>query len=287
MLLDGTDGVGLSVSDINSLRELCYDTGGYTSWQSTGEAAVPRLLENKEVEEYLQLIEGTDVPVMSVPCYERQCRTPLFGCDAGLEDLWNFEEARIQEAVGERFCWEEAPCTASDQGQHGANVTDVGLYDGGQNSEDYQRRYNPDVVDGKDDITDKMCEQRPLVDNHAMDRGSKPGQRRCLKLWHWLLWLLVNSLHRDAIRWEDEKEGIFLIENPKKIAKMWGKAKNPKKAKTSYEHMARAMRYYYKPGIMASVPGRRLAYRFGANADMWRKYLEGVPVVLQGQPRCS
>ena len=64
-----------------------------------------------------------------------------------------------------------------------------------------------------------------------------------------------------AIEWTNKDLGEFRLIKTALIAQLWGKSKNRKSM--TYEKMARAMRYYYKMGILEKVPHKRLHFRFG------------------------
>ncbi|ELU06657.1 hypothetical protein CAPTEDRAFT_68907, partial [Capitella teleta] len=86
------------------------------------------------------------------------------------------------------------------------------------------------------------------------------GTRRCLKLWHFLLETLTDDRYKEVIRWVDREQGIFTIVESRKLAQMWGARK--KHPGMTYEHLARAIRHYYRPEIISRIPGRRLVYQF-------------------------
>ena len=61
------------------------------------------------------------------------------------------------------------------------------------------------------------------------------------------------------IRWEDRKERVFRILDPVQIANLWGLQKN--RTNMTYEKLSRALRYYYKMGILQKEQGQKLTYR--------------------------
>ncbi|XP_043206146.1 ETS homologous factor-like, partial [Amphibalanus amphitrite] len=89
------------------------------------------------------------------------------------------------------------------------------------------------------------------------------------KLWQFLLALLHDKSHNPSmIKWDDFEQGRFKFVQSEAVARLWGSRKGYETNMT-YEKLSRAMRYYYKPGILEPVVGRRLVYAFGPNAD-WK-----------------
>ncbi|XP_033753254.1 ETS-related transcription factor Elf-5-like isoform X2 [Pecten maximus] len=102
------------------------------------------------------------------------------------------------------------------------------------------------------------------------NRGRKHGQ--CSKgnhLWEFIRDLLKDpQLNPSLLKWEDKESGVFRFVQSEAVAQMWGRKKsNPG---MTYEKLSRAMRYYYKRGILDRVDGRRLVYKFGSNSHGWK-----------------
>lgn len=109
------------------------------------------------------------------------------------------------------------------------------------------------------DNTLNECSNKQRVENSIMDDnyvriGSGPVQ-----LWQFLLELLTNSDHRNAIQWLED-EGEFKLINPELVAHLWGIRKN--KPTMNYEKLSRAIRYYYDGNMIAKVHGKRFVYKF-------------------------
>ncbi|EMP28165.1 ETS-related transcription factor Elf-5 [Chelonia mydas] len=68
--------------------------------------------------------------------------------------------------------------------------------------------------------------------------------------------------------WEDREQGIFRVVKSEALAKMWGQRK--RNDRMTYEKLSRALRYYYKTGILERID-RRLVYKFGKNAHGWQE----------------
>nr|XP_034351173.1 ETS-related transcription factor Elf-5 isoform X2 [Arvicanthis niloticus] len=88
-------------------------------------------------------------------------------------------------------------------------------------------------------------------------------------LWEFVRDLLLSPEENCGIlEWEDREQGIFRVVKSEALAKMWGQRK--KNDRMTYEKLSRALRYYYKTGILERVD-RRLVYKFGKNAHGWQE----------------
>ncbi|XP_052244774.1 uncharacterized protein LOC127853942 [Dreissena polymorpha] len=61
------------------------------------------------------------------------------------------------------------------------------------------------------------------------------------------------------IKWENEQEGKFKFVDTTECSRRWGQMK--KIANMNFEKLSRAMRYYYRDGLMCKVKGLRLVYQ--------------------------
>uniref|UniRef100_M3XK83 ETS domain-containing protein n=1 Tax=Latimeria chalumnae TaxID=7897 RepID=M3XK83_LATCH len=90
-----------------------------------------------------------------------------------------------------------------------------------------------------------------------------------IHLWEFVRDLLLNSREGcNILRWEDRREGVFRVMKSDVLAQLWGERKRNKCM--SYEKLSRALRHYYKTGILERVDGR-LRYKFGEKAHGWRE----------------
>ncbi|XP_011307523.1 DNA-binding protein Ets97D isoform X1 [Fopius arisanus] len=93
----------------------------------------------------------------------------------------------------------------------------------------------------------------PLI---TSSRTVNSGQ---IQLWQFLLELLTDREHRDAIRWVGT-DGEFKLNQPEAVAQLWGARKN--KPSMNYEKLSRALRYYYDGDMISKVHGKRFVYKF-------------------------
>ncbi|OCT70849.1 ETS-related transcription factor Elf-5-like [Xenopus laevis] len=97
-------------------------------------------------------------------------------------------------------------------------------------------------------------------------RQRKRGQS--VHLWEFVRDLLLHpQKDQEAVRWENQNEGTFRVIRSDTFAQLWGEQKKNKCM--NYEKLSRALRHYYKSGILERVDGR-LTYKFGRKAHGWR-----------------
>ncbi|CAD7672574.1 unnamed protein product [Nyctereutes procyonoides] len=89
-------------------------------------------------------------------------------------------------------------------------------------------------------------------------------------LWEFIRDILIHpELNEGLMKWENRQEGVFKFLRSEAVAQLWGQKK--KNSSMTYEKLSRAMRYYYKRGILERVDGRRLVYKFGKNSSGWKE----------------
>ncbi|XP_077313325.1 ETS-related transcription factor Elf-4-like isoform X2 [Lithobates pipiens] len=105
------------------------------------------------------------------------------------------------------------------------------------------------------------------MNNRKGKKGSRANQS--VHLWEFVRDLLL-SPHKsqEAVRWENRKEGTFRVVRSDMFAQLWGEQKDNKCM--NYEKLSRALRHYYKSGILERVDGR-LTYKFGKKAHGWKE----------------
>lgn len=80
--------------------------------------------------------------------------------------------------------------------------------------------------------------------------ASFTGNNGQIQLWQFLLELLTDKHHRNAIQWLGN-DGEFKLVNPEIVAQLWGERKN--KPTMNYEKLSRALRYYYEGDMISKV----------------------------------
>uniref|UniRef100_A0A8B9CLN4 ETS-related transcription factor Elf-5 n=1 Tax=Anser brachyrhynchus TaxID=132585 RepID=A0A8B9CLN4_9AVES len=123
-----------------------------------------------------------------------------------------------------------------------------------------------------------FCSSVPARDKACVRAGGINGQEchshgrtnlQSSHLWEFVRDLLLSPEENGGIlEWEDRGQGIFRVVKSEALAKMWGQRK--KNDRMTYEKLSRALRYYYKTGILERVD-RRLVYKFGKNAHGWQE----------------
>lgn len=108
---------------------------------------------------------------------------------------------------------------------------------------------------------------RPRVKSLPEDdeRSAKDKKVKNQHLWEFIYETLLNPLYNPQyLRWENQREGVFRFVQSEAVAQLWGSRKNNENM--TYEKLSRAMRHYYKRGILERVEGRRLVYKFSRKA---------------------
>ncbi|KAL5006587.1 hypothetical protein ScPMuIL_015393 [Solemya velum] len=96
-------------------------------------------------------------------------------------------------------------------------------------------------------------------------RAQKDKKAKNQHLWEFIYGVLMNpSYNPQYLRWENQREGVFRFVQSEAVAHLWGSLKNNENM--TYEKLSRAMRHYYKRGILERVEGRRLVYKFSRKA---------------------
>ncbi|KAM4703050.1 ETS homologous factor-like [Rhinophrynus dorsalis] len=140
----------------------------------------------------------------------------------------------------------------------------------------YRRNLDQQVSQGKTSPLIAVCEtgiskgrSARTVQGEYNRRGSKGNRNgQNIHLWEFVRDLLLSPQeNQEAVRWENRKEGTFRVIRSDTFAQLWGEQKNNKCM--NYEKLSRALRHYYKSGILERVDGR-LTYKFGRKAHGWR-----------------
>lgn len=88
------------------------------------------------------------------------------------------------------------------------------------------------------------------------------GARKKLRLYQFLLGLLLRGDMRECVWWVEPGAGVFQFSSKHKelLARRWGQQKGNRKRMT-YQKLARALRNYAKTGEIRKVK-RKLTYQF-------------------------
>ncbi|XP_025030272.1 ETS-related transcription factor Elf-5 isoform X2 [Python bivittatus] len=127
---------------------------------------------------------------------------------------------------------------------------------------------NEDTKSSEKDYNDKACLRTGGIKSQEF-QGHNRTSLQSSHLWEFVRDLLLSPEENSGIlEWEDRDQGIFRVIKSDALAKMWGQRK--KNDRMTYEKLSRALRYYYKTGILERVD-RRLVYKFGKNAHGWQE----------------
>ncbi|XP_066463280.1 ETS-related transcription factor Elf-5-like isoform X1 [Eleutherodactylus coqui] len=142
----------------------------------------------------------------------------------------------------------------------------------------HRKNLDQQVLQQKTNPQTSVCEETSMQKTKPSPVTPKEHSRRAAKgnrtnqsvhLWEFVRDLLLSpQKNQDAIRWENRKEGTFRVVKSDMFAQLWGEQKKNKCM--NYEKLSRALRHYYKSGILERVDGR-LTYKFGKKAHGWRE----------------
>ncbi|KAK6972846.1 ETS-related transcription factor Elf-3 [Biomphalaria glabrata] len=97
------------------------------------------------------------------------------------------------------------------------------------------------------------------------ERATKDKKVKNQHLWEFIYETLMNPAYNPQfLRWENQRDGVFRFVQSEAVAQLWGGRKNNENM--TYEKLSRAMRHYYRRGILERVEGRRLVYKFSLKA---------------------
>ncbi|XP_063149289.1 ETS-related transcription factor Elf-5 isoform X2 [Candoia aspera] len=126
---------------------------------------------------------------------------------------------------------------------------------------------NEDTKSSEKDYNDKACLRTGGIKSQEFQGHSRTSLQSS-HLWEFVRDLLLSPENSGILEWEDRDQGIFRVIKSDALAKMWGQRK--KNDRMTYEKLSRALRYYYKTGILERVD-KRLVYKFGKNAHGWQE----------------
>lgn len=106
---------------------------------------------------------------------------------------------------------------------------------------------------------------RNLLSDAEIEQEKQKKRMKNQHLWEFLYDALKNPGYNPRlVKWENEMEGVFRFVQSEMMAHVWGNLKN--NGNMNYEKLSRAMRHYYRRGILERVEGRRLVYKFSKTA---------------------
>ena len=79
------------------------------------------------------------------------------------------------------------------------------------------------------------------------------------QLFEFILDILSNPSFSSVMTWEGTN-GQFVIIRPDQVARLWGE-RNGRRNMT-YQKFCRALRYYYRKGVLIKIRGRKFTYKF-------------------------
>ncbi|XP_069804256.1 ETS homologous factor-like isoform X2 [Dendropsophus ebraccatus] len=131
-----------------------------------------------------------------------------------------------------------------------------------------QEKINPQIS-VREETRIQETKPSPVTPKEHTRRAKGNRTNQSVHLWEFVRDLLLSpQKNQDAVRWENRKEGTFRVVKSDTFAQLWGEQKKNKCM--NYEKLSRALRHYYKSGILERVDGR-LTYKFGKKAYGWRE----------------
>lgn len=97
----------------------------------------------------------------------------------------------------------------------------------------------------------KEFSQSVLPEVGVTSVAKEPHYKNIVHLWEFLLELLAEDSCSTIICWSRKEYREFKLKNPEEVAKKWGLLKGKKGM--NYEKLSRALRYYYRQGIIKKV----------------------------------
>lgn len=118
------------------------------------------------------------------------------------------------------------------------------------------RRTNKTTI-GKTKILKSATQQFTTIEAYYAS-GNRTGNNGQIQLWQFLLEILTDREYRNIIYWMIGGNGEFKLNDPERVAQLWGERKN--KPTMNYEKLSRALRYYYDGDMISKVHGKRFVF---------------------------
>lgn len=107
------------------------------------------------------------------------------------------------------------------------------------------------------DSNEILSHDIPINPKEWLVKDSNSKRARPPRLFEFLLLLLQKYHYRSYASYKNRAEGIFEIHEPEKVANLWQHVKNRQSNQNmTYDKFARAIRWYYKDGIMKKTNSR-------------------------------
>ncbi|CAF4583768.1 unnamed protein product [Rotaria sp. Silwood1] len=174
-------------------------------------------------------------------------------CDA-LEE-WNIQKV-YEDLVTVLKLTSNDPCTSYDDPFNNGGVIHYEKRPPVQTFSS-DKSYDPKtLLDENNDDTEFFNPKEWTMEDPSSSKVRPP------RLFDFLCLLLNNLRYASYASWIKKDEGLFKIHNPAKVASLWKKVKlRQTHGLMSYDTFSRAIRYYYKSGLMIKTH-RKHTYRF-------------------------
>ncbi|CAF1458728.1 unnamed protein product, partial [Didymodactylos carnosus] len=112
-------------------------------------------------------------------------------------------------------------------------------------------------------LTTELSNALALESREWITEDPETKKRRRPLLFEFLHMLLDKPQYREYVSYVNTKQGIFKLHKPNEIAALWKDVKGRNTIHDmTYEKLARALRFYYKTGVIVQTPGRH-TFQFG------------------------
>lgn len=133
-------------------------------------------------------------------------------------------------------------------------------------ADQYSNQFNSDSSDSLSSVSTSPSSEmdKKIIYDCDYPEPKTVRHKQNIHLWQFLKELLGEAdRHNNCIRWLNNKDGIFKIEDSAHVAKLWGQRKN--RPAMNYDKLSRSLRQYYKKGIIKkTLASKRLVYQFGS-----------------------
>ncbi|ESP02407.1 hypothetical protein LOTGIDRAFT_172065 [Lottia gigantea] len=128
--------------------------------------------------------------------------------------------------------------------------------DSGYNDESNIPRFDC-IYESKLCISNEVFYEDDDIDSKPYCKSNRGAKKNLL--WKFILETLKDK-NQKLISWQDEREGTFKFDDTVAFSRRWGAKKG--KNDMNFEKLSRAIRHYYKNGLMSRISTERLVYKF-------------------------